>query len=61
MEATKETETELRRLISEQKKTLAESEIIEKEREKVERTDMEAALKVRMREVEKLERVRLES
>jgi len=61
MEANKETEAELRRLLKEQSKTLAESEVLEAKREKEEQKDLNEALKVRMREVEKLERVRLES
>jgi len=61
MEATKETEAELKRLLNEQKKTLAQSEELEKKREAQEKRDLDGALKVRMREVEKIERVRLES
>ena len=61
LDATKETEAELRRLLSEQKKTLLDSNILEKAKEAQEAKDMELAMSVRMREVEKLERVRLES
>lgn len=61
MEATKETEAELRRLIKEQHKTLIESEKMEKARLAEEEKDLDAAMVVRMKEVEKLERARLAS
>ena len=48
-------------VLKDQAKTLAKSEAIEKKREAIEQKDFEEALAVRMKEVEKFEKIRLQS
>ena len=60
MKASKKTESELNRLTKEQEKTLEHSQKLENKRHEQEHKDMQEALQVRLHEVEKCERQRLD-